>query len=73
MNRRTALELTLEALELASECGGEIDREIYLNAKQALEGMIQEVVAYDTAMCSAERAPDGEDYNRLLSIIQILC
>lgn len=71
MPHATTLSLALEALTLAAECGGETDRDIYLEAKQKLEKMVQQVVAYGVAMDSAERPPDGDDYNRLLSILEI--
>lgn len=37
MPQTTALNLALEALTLAAECGGEIDHDIYVEAKQKLE------------------------------------
>lgn len=71
MPQATALKLALEALTLAVECGGEIDRDIYVEAKQKLEKMVQQVVAYGVAMDSAERPPEGDDYNQLRSILEI--
>ncbi|EMO9521303.1 hypothetical protein ACR3H8_33415 [Pseudomonas aeruginosa] len=71
MPQTTALNLALEALTLAAECGGEIDHDIYVEAKQKLEKVVQQVVAYGVAMDSAERPPEGNDYNRLLSILEI--
>jgi len=71
MPQESALKLALEALALAVECGGELDRDIYIEAKQSLEKMVQEVVAYDLAMSSDERPPQGGDYNHLLSILEI--
>ncbi|MCW4647301.1 hypothetical protein [Pseudomonas aeruginosa] len=71
MPQTTALNFALEALTLAAECGGEIDHDIYVEAKQKLEKVVQQVVAYGVAMDSAERPPEGNDYNRLLSILEI--
>ena len=71
MSQTTTLNLALEALTLAAECGGETDRDIYLEAKQKLEKMVEQVIAYGVQMDSAERPPDGDDYNRLLSILEI--
>lgn len=71
MTRQKPLELALEALKLAAECGGENDLDIYLKAKQALEEVMQAVLSYDAGMNSAERPPEGEDYNRLLAILEI--
>ncbi|MCR3806935.1 hypothetical protein K3Z95_01590 [Pseudomonas aeruginosa] len=71
MPQTTALNLALEALTLAAECGGEIDHDIYVEAKQKLEKVVQQIVAYGVAMDSAERPPEGNDYNRLLSILEI--
>ncbi|KPG82238.1 hypothetical protein [Pseudomonas sp. RIT-PI-o] len=71
MPQTNALKLALEALTLAVECGGETDREIYIEAKQKLDKLVRKVVAYGVAMDSAERPPEGADYNRLLSILEI--
>lgn len=71
MPQKSALSLALEALDLGAECGGENDQEIYLEAKQKLENVIRMLVEHDAEMVRAERSPDGDDYNRLRSILEI--
>lgn len=66
---KTVLKLALEALELAVECGGELDRSTYLEAQRELQAAVDEVVRYDRKMNAEERAPDGSDYNELLSML----
>ncbi|CAI9912066.1 TPA: hypothetical protein MXR76_005361 [Pseudomonas aeruginosa] len=66
---KSAIKLALEALELAAECGGELDHDIYVEAQQKLQAMADDVVKYDRKMDSEERAPDGHDYNELLSVL----
>jgi hypothetical protein len=72
MTRQTALNHAVEALNLAIECGGEIDREIFVVAKQKLEAMVHAVVEYGAKMDRDERAPDGDDYNQLIAILEII-
>ena len=72
MTMKTALNLAAEALDLAIECGGELDREIYVVAQQKLEAMVRAVVEYGAKMDRDERSPDGDDYNQLISILEII-
>lgn len=67
----TALNLALEALNLAAECGGELDRQVFADAKQKLQELIDEVAAFDLKMSTDERVPEGDDYNQLVSILEI--
>lgn len=71
MTRQTALNQALEALSLAAECGGELHLGVYAEAKQNLEAMVRAVVEYGAKMDGDERAPEGDDYNQLLSILAI--
>jgi hypothetical protein len=71
MNSKNALKLALEALTLAAECGGEADQGIYAEAKQKLQALVDEVVEFDLKMSREERVPEGEDYNTLLSMIEL--
>lgn len=66
---KSAIKLALEALVLAAECGVELDHEIYVEAQQKLQAMADGVVKYDRKLNSDERAPDGHDYNELLSAL----
>lgn len=65
----SALKIALESLKIAAECGGEIDKDDYLEAYQALQGMIDSVVEHDREMDRQERSPDGDDYNTLLALL----
>lgn len=67
--QETALQLALEALTLAVDSGGELDHEIYVEAKQKLEGLVGQVAAFSAKVESAGRSPEGDDYKRLLSIL----
>lgn len=71
MTNKTTLQLALDALKLAAECGGELDREVYLEATGKLEEMVREVNEYNAKMDRDERAPEGDDYNNLLSILEL--
>ncbi|KZN20572.1 MULTISPECIES: hypothetical protein [Pseudomonas] len=71
MTHPTALNLALEALDLAAEIGGEIDRKVFVEAKQKLQGLIDVVAAFDSKMNSEERVPEGDDYNQLVSVLEI--
>jgi hypothetical protein len=62
--------LALEALNLAAECGGELHQKIYEEAKEKLQALVDEVAEYDSKMDRDERAPEGDDYNELLSIFR---
>jgi hypothetical protein len=71
MTRQTALNQAIEALNLAAECGGELHLGVYAEAKQKLEAMVRAVVECGVKMDSDERAPEGDDYNQLMSILAI--
>ncbi|KZN20539.1 MULTISPECIES: hypothetical protein [Pseudomonas] len=71
MNSKSALKLALEALTLAAECGGDADHAIYVEAKQKLQALVDEVLEFDATMDREERSPEGDDYNSLLSIIEL--
>lgn len=65
----SALKLALEALKLAVDCGGEVDHDHYLAAHQQLQEMVDAVVQHDREMDRQERAPEGDDYNTVLSLL----
>ncbi|MEW5511916.1 hypothetical protein ABGT16_04785 [Pseudomonas asiatica] len=68
---KSALKLALEALDLAAECGGELDLDTYVEAKQKLQAMVDDIVMYDRKLDSDERVPQGDDYNELLSLLDL--
>ena len=71
MTSKTALNLALEALNLAAESGGELDREIFVVAEPELKAMVGAVIELGEKIDSDERAPEGDDYNQLVSILGI--
>lgn len=71
MTHPTALNLALEALNLAAEIGGEQDRKVFVDAQQKLQGLINEVAQFDSKMNTEERVPEGDDYNQLVSLLEI--
>jgi hypothetical protein len=68
---KSALKLALEALNLAAECGGELDLDTYEEAKRKLQAMVDDIVKYDRKLDSDERVPQGDDYNELLSLLDL--
>lgn len=68
---KSALKLALEALNLAVECGGGLDIDTYVEAKQKLQAMVDNIVRYDRKLDSDERVPQGDDYNELLSLLDL--
>ncbi|NWC83142.1 hypothetical protein HX798_23045 [Pseudomonas putida] len=68
---KSALKLALEALELAVECGGALDLDTYVEAKRKLQSMVDNIVRYDRKLDRDERSPQGDDYNELLSILDL--
>lgn len=71
MQSQSALKLVFEALNLAAESGGELDHGVYVEAKQKLQALVDSIVKYDQEVDSEERSPDGNDYNELLSLLEI--
>jgi hypothetical protein len=63
------LKKVLDALALAKDCGGELDRDIYKAAYDGLLSLAAKVRKYDDTMDAAERSPTGDDYNELLSLL----
>lgn len=61
-----ALGVAIEALALAKECGGEIDLATYAQAWSALSKLRDDIELYDADLSRNERAPTGDDYNRLI-------
>lgn len=65
----TPLDNAIRALELAKECGGEEDLPQYASAHRDLVRMREAILAHDMQLTAREKAPDGDDYNRLWSIL----
>ncbi|AJY53193.1 hypothetical protein [Halomonas sp. KO116] len=63
---KSALQLALDALELASTDGAELDRDYYLEAHQSLKELVANISNGYHTMNYEERPPMGDDYNELL-------
>lgn len=63
------LQQALYALCLASTNGGELDRPFYLECKQQLQQMVDQVLKHDLRLELAERPPLGDDYNDLRTLL----
>lgn len=64
----TVLAAAIDALALAKECGGDLDKEVYRKAHAQLAALCSEVQAYDSQLNKNEVAPTGDDYNALLAL-----
>lgn len=66
---QSAIVVAIKALQLAVECGGELDQPVYRDALTRLAEMQARVLAYAKRMEDSESVPEGNDYNELLSLI----
>lgn len=67
-----AFSLAVEALQLAKECGGELDHEIYKEAYAAMVDLRARLLAYDAKLNATEQAPTGSDYNNIFDLLGVL-
>lgn len=68
-NASGGLKTAIEALRLAAECGGDLDKPFY---KDALAGLIRvnsQVLAYDASLNAREEAPTGSDFNEVFGML----
>jgi hypothetical protein len=65
---KSAFDAAIDALQLASECGGELDLPVYRDALKGLRKLRDGMLAYDQRLDDAESAPTGDDYNELLAL-----
>lgn len=68
---KNALNNAVEALALAVECGGELDQKTFVAALADLKAMLSAVQSYDRSLNDRGIAPDGNNYNELLSLIGV--
>lgn len=66
---KNPLDNAIQALELASQCGGELDLEIYAKAHQELVAMRNAILTHNHQRNEKIQAPDGKDYNKLWSLL----
>ncbi|MPQ69494.1 hypothetical protein [Pseudomonas sp. MWU12-2323] len=71
LKAQSALKLIFDALDMVAQCGGKLDHGVCVEAKQRLEALVDDIVKYDQKMGRDERTPDGNDYNELLSLLEI--
>lgn len=69
MTTQSALKLVSEALDLAVECGGDLDHDFYAEAKRQFKALVDSITKYDQTLNHDERSPDGNDYNELLALL----
>lgn len=63
------LDDAIHALKLAKECGGDEDLAQYEKAHQDLVCMRDSIIAHDKQLNEQGKAPDGDDYNKLWSLL----
>lgn len=66
---KSPLDEAIEALALACESGGDLDREIYVSAHKRLELMKAEIIAHDQKLNQDEIVPTCDDYNRIFAMM----
>lgn len=59
----------IHALQIAAECGGELDLQVYRSALQRLTDMRNRVLTYTKRLDDAESVPGGANFLELLSLI----
>jgi len=59
----------IAALQLASECGGDLDIPEYKASLAGLLSIRDRIVAYNDSLNRREVAPTGDDYNELLTLL----
>jgi len=69
---KSAINSAIEALEVAAECGGEIDLQMYQERLDELKKLRELILQYDKHLNEAGKAPDGDDYNALLSLTGLI-
>jgi hypothetical protein len=69
MKMKFALDNAMRALELAKQCGGELDIEQYEQAYKDLAELRAAIVRYDQRLNDQEIAPTGDDYNEVMSFL----
>ncbi|MDG1580881.1 hypothetical protein [Pseudomonas sp. GOM6] len=69
---KSAINSAIEALEVAAESGGEIDLQMYQERLDELKQFRDEILQYDKRLNEAGKAPDGDDYNALMSLTGLI-
>lgn len=65
----TPLDNAIAALAIAKQCGGELDTAHYEKAHSDLVQMREAIIVHDQRLNDEGKAPEGDDYNALLSIL----
>lgn len=63
------IEVALQALEVAKECGGELDLQMYAQAHKALASAVAELRRHDQTLTDAEASPTGADYEHIMQLL----
>lgn len=69
MGNTTGIHLAISSLQLAVDCGGELDQAHFKAAHDELVSVRDKIVAYDSRRKQDALAPTGEDYTRLLALL----
>lgn len=59
----------IDALQLAGECGGDLDRTTYQKAHEDLVKLRDAIVTYDAQLNAKEDSPSGADYEALIALL----
>ncbi len=73
LNKKSPIGVAIEALEVAVESGGELDRDIYLKALDGLKKMMAIILAHDKNLDDNAICPTGDDYNEIHALITAPC
>ena len=68
---KSDIAIAIEALDLAVECGGDLDRPVFVQARDKLKALADKLVRYDQDIDDKEVSPDGSDYNEFALLIGI--
>lgn len=67
----SAIELALQALTLAVDCGGELDKSVYRAANDALRSLVDQINAFEDKLNERELVPTGDHYNAMMALLGV--
>lgn len=67
----SAIELALDALSLAVNCGGELDKSVYRAANDALRSLVDQINAFEDKLNERELVPTGDHYNSMMALLGV--
>jgi hypothetical protein len=69
---KETIELALEALSVAKDCGGELDLDFYADAHKRLQSAVLAIREHDTRLNDAGRSPEGSDYEFVMQVLGLV-